>query len=125
MTLREASLSFVRSLQAGETRSQAHATVRHELDELLAELLSDGLPSEDVVATLQAWDDLDPRTIRVGVTYLQVAVPIGSAPSTMVFFKATPRDLLEGYGELEEDSRASAEKKGTPWSSRWPDLHGE
>lgn len=56
--------SFKSSLQSGETASGAHWTVRQELDDLLAELSENGLPTAEIMAIMEWWDcDVDPASL--------------------------------------------------------------
>lgn len=55
--------SFRSSLNAGESRRQAHETVTNEIDSLLGELLENGCETGDVSSLMQWWCNLDYRAI--------------------------------------------------------------
>lgn len=55
--------SFRSSLNAGETRRQAHETVMTELQDLLTEYLENGLDTGILMGLLDWWCDTDYRTL--------------------------------------------------------------
>lgn len=59
--MQDALRSFRSSLAAGESRTQAWATVMQELDDRLAEAVDAGLPTSHISALLEEWANIDPR----------------------------------------------------------------
>lgn len=65
MTHEDALAKFNAARKSGEGILAAHQSVIDEMQELIAELYADGLPTEDLDRLLESWVNTDPRQLII------------------------------------------------------------
>lgn len=63
MTHEDALVKFNSARKSGEGILASHQSVIDEIQELIAELYADGLPTEDLDRLLESWVNMDPREL--------------------------------------------------------------